>query len=121
MNGFTPAKRDAIKAENIRKQYMEHKTTKLDELQALDDKVKTPGTVVSFILGILGSLVMGAGMANVMVWSNMTVGLALGIPGMILALLAYPAYKGITGSRKKKYARQVMLLSDEIIGKGETR
>lgn len=119
MNGFNPAKKDSVKAEIIRRQYMEHKATKLDELQALDDKVKTPGIVSSLILGVLGSLVMGAGMANVMVWNNMTVGLALGIPGLIITLLAYPVYKGITGSRKKKYARQIMLLSDEIIQEGE--
>lgn len=119
MNEFNPAKKDAVRADNIRRQYMERKATKMDELQALHDKVKIPGTVVSTIVGVLGSLIMGAGMSNVMVWNNMTVGLALGIPGLIMALLAYPIYKGITGSRKKKYARQIMTLSDEIIGEQE--
>lgn len=121
MNGFHPDKSDFSKAENIRNQYVEHKTTKLDRLQALDNKVKAPGRAVSVILGVLGALVMGAGMSNIMVWGNMTVGLALGIPGLIMALLAYPVYKGITAGRKKKYAQQIMLLSDEIIREEEAR
>ena len=115
MNEFNPAKKDVVKAENIRRQYMERKAPKMDELQALHDRVKTPGTVVSTIVGVLGSLIMGAGMSNIMVWNNMTVGLALGIPGLIMALLAYPIYKRIISSRKKKYASQIMALSDEII------
>ena len=48
-------------------------------------------------------------------WDNMTVGLALGIPGLLLLCLAWPVYKAVTGSRRKKYAQQVMELSGEII------
>lgn len=40
------------------------------------------------MLGLIGFLVMGAGMSNIMVWDNMTVGLALGIPGLLLLRLA---------------------------------
>lgn len=121
MNEFNPAKKDAVRADAIRRQYVERKTTKMGELEALHDKVKLPGMIVSCIVGVLGGLVMGAGMANVMAWGNMETGLVLGIPGMILALLAYPIYKGITGSRKKKYAQQIMMLSEEIIGEEQGR
>ena len=119
MNEFNPARRDLAKAESIRRQYMERKDTKLDQLQALDDKVKAPGIAASIILGVLGSLIMGAGMANVMVWNHMAVGLALGISGLSMVLLAYPVYRRVTDSRKKKYAQQILLLSDEIIGEEE--
>lgn len=115
MAEYNPLKEDAAKAEAIRRRYMEKGTTKLDQLQALDVKVKTPGTVLASMLGIIGSLVMGAGMSNIMVWDNMTVGLALGIPGLLLLCLAWPVYKVVTGSRRKKYAQQVMELSGEII------
>lgn len=110
-----PAKNSAAKAEAIRKQYMERGTTKLDELTALDSKVKTPGMVISSIIGVLGALIMGAGMSNVMVWDNMTLGLALGIPGLLMLVLVYPIYSGITNHRKKKYAQRVMDLSAAII------
>lgn len=115
MAEYNPLKEDAAKAEAIRRRYMEKGTTKLDQLQALDAKVKTPGTVLASMLGIVGALVMGAGMSNIMVWNNMTVGLALGIPGLIMLCLAWPVYKAVTGSRRKKYAQQVMELSGAII------
>lgn len=116
---FNPAKEDAKKAEAIRRKYIERENTKLDQLQALDIKVKTPGTVVASIIGVIGALVMGTGMSNVMVWKNMTIGLALGIPGLIMVCLAWPVYKMITGRRKKKYAQQVMELSNAIIEERE--
>ena len=77
--------------------------------------MKAPGKVIAGILGIIGALVMGAGMALVMVWGNMTMGLALSIPGLIVALLAIPIYALITASRKKKYAFEIMRLSDSLM------
>ena len=53
-------------------------------------------------------------MSLIMVWNNMKNGLSLGIPGMIIALLAYPTYSLITGKRKKKYAEMIFKLSEEI-------
>ena len=50
-----------------------------------------------------------------MVWGNMTMGLSLSIPGMIVALLAIPAYTLITASRKKKYSSEIMRLSDSLM------
>lgn len=67
MAEYNPLKENAAKAETIRRRYMEKGTTKLDQLQALDVKVKTHGTVLTAMLGIIGSLVMGAGMSNIMV------------------------------------------------------
>lgn len=112
---YNPSKSGAAKAAAIRKQYMERGTTKVDELTALDSKVKTPGMVVSAITGVLGTLIMGAGMSNIMVWNNMTVGLALGIPGLLMLALAAPLCKWITNRRKKKYAPQIIALSNEIL------
>lgn len=119
MTEFDPAKRAAAKAEAIRRSYMEKGTTKLDQLQALDTKVKTPALVFASVLGVLGSLVMGAGMSNIMVWDNMTVGLALGIPGLVMVCMAWPVYRAILRSRKKKYATQIMDLSEKIIDEQE--
>lgn len=115
MSSFNANAQDQKKAENIRRQYIPREDNKIEQLQRLDSKVKTPGKVAASILGVAGSLVMGSGMALVMVWGNMTMGLALSIPGMILALLAFPAYALITNSRKKKYAPEIMRLSDGLM------
>lgn len=119
MAEYNPIKEDAAKAEAIRRRYMEKGTTKLDQLQALDAKVKTPALVVASMLGVIGCLVMGTGMSNIMVWDNMTVGLALGIPGLVVLALIWPIYKTILKSRKRKYAPQIMELSGKIIDEQE--
>lgn len=115
MSDFNATAQDQKKAEDIRRQYIPREDNKIEQLQRLDSKVKTPGKVVASILGAVGALVMGSGMALVMVWENMTMGLALSIPGMIVALLAFPAYAVITNSRKKKYASEIMRISDGLI------
>lgn len=42
-------------------------------------------------------------------------GIVIGVAGMIMALVNYPIYKGILGSRKKKYGAEILTLSDQII------
>lgn len=116
MNTFNASEKDAKQAEKIRRQYLEKEANKIELLKKLDDKVKAPGKIIASILGVIGALVMGGGMAMITEWSNMTVGLALGIPGMVAALLAYPVYALITNRRKKKYAAEIMRLSQEIVG-----
>lgn len=47
---------------------------------------------------------------------SMTIGIVVGIAGMLMAIVNYPIYKGILGSRRKKYASEIMKLSDKIVG-----
>ena len=115
MDNFKPTAQDQKKAENIRRQYLSHEADRMERLKKLDGRVKRPGRIVACILGVAGALVMGAGMSLVMVWENMVPGLALSIPGLLAALLAYPVYALITGRRRKKYAPDIMRLSDELI------
>lgn len=53
---------------------------------------KTIGTV---LLGIVGALVLGIGMCLTMVWSNMIVGIVIGIVGIVLLLCLIPVTKGL--------------------------
>ena len=111
--------------ENIRSQYteVEHKHTELDELKALDAKVKKPANVFGYTYGSVSAIVMGAGMSLVMTDIGTTLGLAsamvpgiiIGVVGMLMALTTYPIYKRILSARKKKYAAQIMKLSDKIM------
>ena len=117
MNNYQASERDQRKAEGIRRQYVSREENKMVQLQKLDSKVKLPGKIVGSILGVIGALVMGAGMSLVMVWGNMTMGLALSIPGLAVLLLGFLAYYLITGSRKKKYAAEIMRLSSDLMTK----
>ena len=49
--------------------------------------------------------------------NSMTIGIVVGLVGIGMVALTYPIYKGILSSRKKKYADEIMKLSDEIVGK----
>lgn len=54
------------------------------------------GIVLTFIVGIIGSLVMGFGMSKIMVEgfseSDMFVGIITGIVGLVICVLNYPIY-----------------------------
>ena len=41
----------------------------------------------------------------------------IGIAGMFMAIINYPIYKKILGSRRRKYANQIIALSDKIMSK----
>ena len=113
-------------AEKIRGKYTEHEKTDLDKLYELDAQVRRPAKSFSYIFGSISAVIMGAGMSLIMtdIGSyiglsradiNMIIGIAVGGAGLILSLLTYPIYKGILRSRKKKYAKEIIALSDKII------
>ena len=109
--------------EKIRSQYTEKQHTELDELKALDAKVKKPANVFGYVYGSIGAIVMGAGMSLVMtdigdmlgMTHTMVPGILIGIVGMAMALTTYPIYKKILASRKKKFAGKIMELSDRVM------
>ena len=108
--------------QKIRTQYTEKQHTELDELRALDRKVKVPANAFSYVFGSLSALIMGCGMSLIMtdIWqtigvaSPMTPGIVIGLVGMAMAIVNYPIYKGILTGRRKKYAQQIISLSDRI-------
>ena len=52
-------------------------------------------TIFIAVLGIVGSLVLGAGMCLSMVWGQMVVGIVLGVVGIAVLLSLIPVIKGI--------------------------
>lgn len=59
--------------------------------------------VATWIVGVIGSLIMGFGMSKIMVGepgtTNMIIGLATGIIGLIICVLNYPVYAYIKGNK----------------------
>ena len=112
-------------AQKIRAQYMGKQTSELDALRALDAKVKRPANVFAYVFGSLSAIIMGAGMSLVMteigaivgITNALVPGIAIGVVGLGMALLTYPIYKGILGSRKKKYSAEILNLSEKIMNK----
>ncbi len=112
--------------QKIRTQYTEKEHTCLDELKALDAKVKRPAGVFAYVFGSISAIIMGSGMSLVMtdisetvgIQNPMLYGIVIGIVGMFMAIINYPVYKGILGSRRKKYADRIIALSDRIMKEG---
>lgn len=102
----------------IREQYVQREETKLDQLRALDSKVKTPALVFAYVFGSIASLVLGAGMCFAMevIGTGMMIpGIAIGLVGIALVTANYFIYKKILESRRAKYAEEIIALSDSIL------
>ena len=110
-------------AESIRKDYVAKEHTQLDTLQALDKKVKKPVKIFSYVFGTLSAMIMGSGMSLVMTNIGSIVGIAdpmftgiiIGVIGLVLAILNYPLHNHLLKSRKKKYANEIIALTDKLI------
>lgn len=111
--------------QKIRTQYIEKEHTQLDALKALDSKVKRPANVFAYVFGSISAIIMGSGMSLVMTDIGSTIGIenamipgiAVGVVGLLMALINYPIYKKILSSRRKKYADEIIALSNEIMSK----
>ena len=109
--------------QKIRTQYTEAKHTELDVLKALDARVKRPAKAFAYTYGSISAIIMGAGMSLVMteigaiigLASAMVPGVAIGVVGMGLALSTYPIYKRMLSARRKKYAPQILALSQKLM------
>ena len=62
------------------------------------------GLTLTFVIGIVGSLIMGFGMSKVMVGepstADMLVGIITGVVGLIICVLNYPIYSYINTNKK---------------------
>lgn len=108
--------------EKIRSQYTEQEHTELDELKALDAKVKKPANVFAYTYGSISAIIMGAGISLCLTNLGaalgslaMVIGIAVGLVGMVLVALAYPLYNRVLRKQRQKMAPEILRLSDELL------
>lgn len=109
--------------QKIRTQYTEKEHTELDTLKELDKKVKMPVNIFSYTFGSISALIMGSGMSLIMTDIGQMLGIAkplfpglvIGVVGMLMAILNYPIYKRLLNGRRKKYADQIIALSNKLM------
>ena len=113
-------------AQKIRSRYTEKETTELDALRELDKRVKRPANVFAYVFGGISAVIMGCGMSLIMTdiaeivgisGDPMLLGIVIGVTGLALALLNLPIHKGILNARKKKYAPEILQVSESILRK----
>ena len=108
--------------EKIRTQYTEKQHTELDELRALDRKVKAPATTFAYGFGTISALVMGSGMSLIMTdfgavlgKTAFPVGIVAGVIGLVLVALAYPVYNRELKKQREKAAPEILRLTDALM------
>lgn len=52
-------------------------------------------TIGASLIGIIGALLLGVGMCMTMVWSNMVLGIVIGLIGIVVLLCLIPFAKGL--------------------------
>ena len=113
---YTYSARQQDEIQNIRKKYLPKKADKMEQLRLLDRSTTKKGTVVSLIVGIVSSLMMGVGMCCTMVWTDkwFIPGIFIGLVGIAGIIAAYPAYIRITKAQREKLAPQILKLTEEL-------
>lgn len=107
------------RANKIRDNYTAKVPTKYDELNSLNEKVHIPPRALAYVLGVLGTLVLGVGMCICLgtILSNLfPLGVAVGCVGIAIMIATPFIHKAMLKSRKKKYGEQIIALADEISG-----
>ncbi len=108
--------------EQIRKAYLPKEEDKLAELRRLHGIPTLKAQAASLAAGILGALILGAGMSLCMTDIGaalgvfaLAVGIAVGLVGMVLTALAYPIYSRVLEKQRALIAPQILRLSDELL------
>ena len=122
---YTYSAKEQSEVENIRKKYLPQEENKMDRLRKLDRSASQKAQAWALSLGIIGSLILGAGMSLFMselgamlgLHGNlaMLVGIALGIIGMVLVALAYPVYNRVLKKERQRIAPEILRLTDELM------
>lgn len=100
----------------IREKYIPKAENKMDQLRQLDQSVTKKGTMISIIVGIIGTLLLGIGMCCSLVWADkfFVLGIIVGVIGIAILSAAYPIYSKITKREKERIAPLIIKLTDEL-------
>ena len=118
-NGFqyTYSAREQAEIKRIRSKYTPKEESKLEQLQRLDASATQKATMYAIIVGVIGALILGAGMSCCMVWTDALLipGIVIGIIGMAVVAAAYPLYNRTLKKERERIAPEILRLTDELM------
>ncbi len=118
-NTYSYSTQENKEIQKIRDKYIgqSERDTKLERLRSLDASVHSKATALSVAVGIIGALILGAGMSCIMVWSDkmFVTGIILGVIGIIITVIAYPVYKIKSEKMRQKIAPEILKITDELM------
>ena len=112
---YSASQQEEIK--QIRSKYMPKEEDKMERLRKLDRSVTMKGTMYSIIVGVVGTLILGAGMSLALVWgdTHFVLGIIVGIIGFAVLGVAYPLFQRITKQEREKIAPEIIKLTEELM------
>ena len=120
---YTYSAQQQEEVQNIRKKYLPSEEDKMERLRKLHHSATQKAQIWALVLGVVGALVMGAGMSLVMTDIGTIIGLnnalipgiVVGIFGMLPVALAYPTYNRVLKKERQRIAPEILRLSDELM------
>lgn len=120
---YSAKEQDEIK--QIRQKYQSQEEDSMTRLRKLDASATSKASIISLVLGSVGTLILGIGMSLIMTdfavrfgmtgMTNMFVGILAGVFGIVLVALAYPMYNKVLNRERKKIAPEILRLTDELM------
>jgi len=118
-NGFqyTYSAKEQAEIKRIRSKYVPKEENKMEQLQRLDASATQKATMYAIIVGVIGALIMGAGMSCCLVWTDALLipGIVIGIIGMAVLAVAYPLYNRTLKKERERIAPEIIRLTDELM------
>lgn len=124
---YSAAEQEEIK--KIRSKYVSkdlcEKEDKIAYLRRLDNNVVQKATMLSLIVGVIGTLILGFGMSLFMTdlgkilgefkSFSLIIGIVIGLVGIILVCVAYPIYNYTLKKERDKIAPEIIRITDELM------
>ena len=108
--------------EDIRKKYLPREADKMEQLRKLHHSATRKAQAVSITIGVIGALVLGAGMSLCMTELGlqlggmaMAIGILTGLAGLFTVALAYPVYSRVLKKERERIAPEILRLTDELL------
>lgn len=118
-NGFqyTYSAKEQAEIKNIRSKYIPKEENKMEQLQRLDASATQKATMYAIIVGVIGALILGAGMSCCLVWTNSLLipGIVIGVIGMAVLAVAWPLYNRTLKKERERIAPEILRLTDELM------
>lgn len=118
-NGFqyTYSAKEQAEIKRIRSKYIPKEENKMEQLQRLDASATQKATMYAIIVGVIGALIMGAGMSCCLVWTDALLipGIVIGIIGMAVLAVAWPLYNRTLKKERERIAPEILRLTDELM------
>jgi len=116
-----PTEQERCEIRQIRRRYEAPDPTegRLARLRKLDARVHNLPMCTGLVLGVVGLLVFGLGIALILEWEMIALGVIVGVIGAVPMGLAYPLYLRTLAHLKQKHGEEILRLSDELLASEE--